>query len=39
MYNGLDNLINCTSLTHLNLSGNKIKEAEELAPLVNNLEL
>jgi len=35
MCNGLDNLISCKSLTHLNLSGNKIKEVEELAPLAN----
>lgn len=35
MYNGLENLVQCKSLTHLNLSGNKIKDAEELAPLVN----
>jgi acidic leucine-rich nuclear phosphoprotein 32 family member A/C/D len=35
MYNGLDNLIACKSITHLNLSGNKIKDVEELAPLAN----
>jgi acidic leucine-rich nuclear phosphoprotein 32 family protein A/C/D len=35
MYNGLDNLIACKSITHLNLSGNKIKDAEELAPLAH----
>lgn len=31
--NGLDNLLNCGSLTHLNLSGNKIKDFEVLGPL------
>lgn len=29
----MDNLINCQSLTHLNLSGNKIKDIEILAAL------
>lgn len=31
--NGLDNLVGCTNLTHLNLSNNKIKELEVLGPL------
>ncbi|RNA05645.1 acidic leucine-rich nuclear phospho 32 family member A [Brachionus plicatilis] len=31
--NGLDNLMNCQSLTHLNLSGNKLKDIESLAAL------
>jgi len=34
IYGGLENLLSCPSLTHLNLSGNKIKELEDLAPLV-----
>merc|ERR1712150_138332 len=29
----LENLLSCPNLTHLNLSGNKIKEIDELAPL------
>lgn len=33
IYGGLENLLTCPNLTHLNLSGNKIKELEELAPL------
>lgn len=33
IFGGLDNLISCPNLTHLNLSGNKIKELEDLAPL------
>lgn len=33
IYGGLDNLLSCTNLTHLNLSGNKIKELDDLAPL------
>lgn len=33
IYGGLENLLSCPSLTHLNLSGNKIKELEDLAPL------
>jgi Leucine-rich repeat (LRR) protein len=30
---GLENLLACPSLTHLNLSGNKIKDLDALAPL------
>lgn len=37
--NGLSNLIASTKLTNLNLSGNKIKELEELKPLENFKEL
>lgn len=33
--NGLSNLSASTKLTHLNLSGNKIKDLEELKPLEN----
>jgi len=33
IFGGLDNLLSCPNLTHLNLSGNKIKELEDLAPL------
>lgn len=33
IYGGLDNLLSCPNLTHLNLSGNKIKELDDLAPL------
>ncbi len=33
VYNGLYNLCSCSNLTHLNLSGNKIKDLDELAPL------
>lgn len=33
IYQGLENLISCPNLTHLNLSGNKIKDLEDLAPL------
>jgi len=33
IYGGLDNLLTCSNLTHLNLSGNKIKELDDLAPL------
>lgn len=33
IYGGLENLLSCPNLTHLNLSGNKIKELEDLAPL------
>jgi acidic leucine-rich nuclear phosphoprotein 32 family protein A/C/D len=32
---GLENLLGCANLTHLNLSGNKIKEFEVLSPLVS----
>lgn len=39
LYNGLDNLLSCTSLTHLNLSGNKIKDLEELTPLAKLVNL
>lgn len=35
IYGSLENLLSCPNLTHLNLSGNKIKELEDLAPLVN----
>lgn len=37
--NGLSNLSASTKLTHLNLSGNKIKDLEELKPLENFKEL
>ncbi|XP_031635420.1 acidic leucine-rich nuclear phosphoprotein 32 family member A isoform X1 [Contarinia nasturtii] len=37
--NGLNNLSASTKLTHLNLSGNKIKDLEELKPLDNFKEL
>ena len=30
---GLENLLSCPNLTHLNLSGNKLKELDTLAPL------
>ena len=30
---GLENLLSCPNLTHLNLSGNKLKELDALAPL------
>lgn len=33
IFGGLENLLSCPNLTHLNLSGNKIKELDELAPL------
>lgn len=33
IFGGLDNLLSCPNLTHLNLSGNKIKDLEDLAPL------
>ena len=35
IHGGLDNLVSCSNLTHLNLSGNKIKDLDELAPLSN----
>jgi len=35
IFGGLENLLSCPNLTHLNLSGNKIKELDDLAPLVN----
>lgn len=37
--NGLSNLSASTKLTHLNLSGNKVKDVEELKPLENFKEL
>jgi Leucine-rich repeat (LRR) protein len=33
IFGGLENLLSCPNLTHLNLSGNKIKEIDDLAPL------
>ena len=33
IHGGLDNLMSSPNLTHLNLSGNKIKDLDELAPL------
>jgi acidic leucine-rich nuclear phosphoprotein 32 family protein A/C/D len=33
--NGLNNLLGCTQLTHLNLSGNKVKDMEVVGPLVS----
>ena len=31
--NGFDNLLGCANITHLNLSNNRIKELDSLAPL------
>lgn len=33
IFGGLENLLTCPNLTHLNLSGNKIKDLADLAPL------
>lgn len=36
MTGGLEHLSGCSNVTHLNLSGNKIKDADTLEPLVHN---